>query len=154
MHVTASRFAKGGTSPGDIVFTTVVDEEIGGMGTLAMVDRGFQADAGIMTEPTASLSPICHGILWGRIIIDGIGGHAELLPNAWHNGGPVDAVQLIREVLDGIDMLNRRWSNDPASTIRSWSCPTRSSSPKSMRANIRPRCRGGGDHRRRPISAA
>lgn len=99
---------------GDIVFTTVVDEEIGGMGSLAMVDRGFKADAGIMTEPTANrIAPLCHGILWGRIIIDGIGGHAELTPNAWHSGGPVDAIQLCRQVMDGIDILNRRWMFDP-----------------------------------------
>jgi acetylornithine deacetylase len=99
---------------GDIVFTTVVDEEIGGMGSLAMVDRGFRADAGIMTEPTANrIAPLCHGILWGRIIIDGIGGHAELTPNAWYSSGPVDAVQLCRQMLDGIDILNRRWMFDP-----------------------------------------
>jgi acetylornithine deacetylase len=99
---------------GDIVFTTVVDEEIGGMGSLAMVDRGFCADAGIMTEPTANrIAPLCHGILWGKIIIDGIGGHAELTPNAWYTSGPVDAVQLCRQMLDGIDILNRRWMFDP-----------------------------------------
>ena len=99
---------------GDVVFTTVVDEEIGGMGSLAMVDRGYTADAGIMTEPTANrIAPLCHGILWGRIIIDGIGGHAELTPNAWYAGGPVDAVQLCRQMLDGIDILNRRWAHDP-----------------------------------------
>lgn len=99
---------------GDIVFTTVVDEEIGGMGSLAMVDRGFKADAGIMTEPTANkIAPLCHGILWGKIIIDGIGGHAELTPNAWYSSGPVDAVQLCRQMLDGIDILNRRWMFDP-----------------------------------------
>lgn len=99
---------------GDVVFTTVVDEEIGGMGSLAMVDRGFRADAGIMTEPTANrIAPLCHGILWGRIIIDGVGGHAELTPNAWYSSGPVDAVQLTRQMLDGIDILNRRWMFDP-----------------------------------------
>ena len=50
------------------------------MGSLAMVDRGFRADAGIMTEPTGNrIAPLCHGILWGRIVIDGIGGHAELI---------------------------------------------------------------------------
>ena len=102
---------------GDIVFTTVVDEEIGGMGSLAMVDRGFRADAGIMTEPTANrIAPLCHGILWGRIILDGIGGHAELTPNAWYSSGPVDAVQLCRQMLDGIDILNRRWMFDPKKT--------------------------------------
>ena len=69
----------GATLAGDVVFTIVVDEEIGGMGSLAMVDRGYRADAGIMTEPTANrIAPLCHGILWGRIIVDGIGGHAEL----------------------------------------------------------------------------
>ena len=100
---------------GDVVFTTVVDEEIGGMGSLAMVDRGFHADAGIMTEPTANrIAPLCHGILWGRIIVDGIGGHAELTPNAWYTSGPVDAVTLCRQILDGIDILNRRWLFDPA----------------------------------------
>ncbi|WP_337269157.1 M20 family metallopeptidase [Oryzifoliimicrobium ureilyticus] len=99
---------------GDIVFTSVVDEEIGGMGSLAMVDRGFKADAGIMTEPTANkIAPLCHGILWGKIIIDGIGGHAELTPNAWYSSGPVDAIQLCRQMLDGIDILNRRWMFDP-----------------------------------------
>ena len=36
----------GVTLAGDVVFTTVVDEEIGGMGSLAMVDRGYRADAG------------------------------------------------------------------------------------------------------------
>lgn len=102
---------------GDVVFTTVVDEEIGGMGSLAMVDRGFRADAGIMTEPTANrIAPLCHGILWGRIVLDGIGGHAELTPNAWYSSGPVDAVQLCRQMLDGIDILNRRWMFDPNKT--------------------------------------
>jgi len=99
---------------GDVIFSTVVDEEIGGMGTLAMVDRGIKADAGILPEPTnAAVSPLCHGILWGRIIIDGIGGHAELKKKHWTAGGPVDAVALTRTILDGIDVLNQRWSTDP-----------------------------------------
>jgi acetylornithine deacetylase len=99
---------------GDLLFTTVVDEEIGGMGALAMVDRGYRADAGILPEATAlALSPVCHGILWGKIRIDGIGGHAELKPQGWDQGGPVDAIWLMRQILDGIDILNRRWANDP-----------------------------------------
>lgn len=105
------------TLKGDVVFTTVVDEEIGGMGSLAMVDRGFRADAGIMTEPTNNrIAPICHGILWGRLIVDGIGGHAELTPKSWDSSGPVDAVQLVRQILDGIDIVNRRWRHDPRKT--------------------------------------
>jgi acetylornithine deacetylase len=67
-----------------------------------------------MTEPTANrIAPLCHGILWGRIVIDGIGGHAELTPNSWYSSGPVDAIELCRQMLDGIDILNRRWAFDP-----------------------------------------
>ena len=99
---------------GDVLFATVVDEEIGGMGTLALADRGYRADAGILTEPTGNrISPLCHGILWGRILIDGIGGHAELKPRHWDAGGPVDAIGLMRFVLSGIDVLNERWRSDP-----------------------------------------
>ena len=99
---------------GDIIFATVVDEEIGGMGALAMADRGYRADAGILTEPTGNrISPLCHGILWGKIILDGIGGHAELKARHWDAGGPVDAIHLMRFVLDGIDILNERWRTDP-----------------------------------------
>ena len=99
---------------GDVVFATVVDEEIGGMGTLALADRGYRADAGILTEPTANrVSPVCHGILWAKIVIDGIGGHAELKPRHWNAGGPVDAIGLMRFILDGIDLLNQRWRTDP-----------------------------------------
>ncbi len=99
---------------GDMVFSTVCDEEICSMGALALADRGYTADAGIMTEPTANqIAPICYGILWGRIILDGIGGHAELSPNAWDRGGPVDAIGLCRQMLDGIDNINRRWMHEP-----------------------------------------
>ena len=34
------------------------------------------------------------------IIENGIGGHAELTPNHWDGSGPVDAIQLCRQVLD------------------------------------------------------
>jgi acetylornithine deacetylase len=99
---------------GDIVFSTVCDEEICSMGALALADRGYTADAGIMTEPTDNrIAPICFGILWGRIVIDGIGGHAELTPKSWDAGGPVDAIWLCRQILDGLDILNRRWMHDP-----------------------------------------
>jgi acetylornithine deacetylase len=99
---------------GDIVFSTVVDEEIGGMGTLAMADHGYHADAGILAEPTSNrVTPLCHGILWGKIILDGIGGHAELVPRHWDQGGPVDAIGLMRFILAGIDVVNERWRTDP-----------------------------------------
>lgn len=102
---------------GDVVWGTVVDEEIGGMGALALADRGIRADAGILAEPTGNaIAPICHGILWARVILDGIGGHAELKPNSWDATGPVDAIGLCRQMLDGFDILNRRWLLDQRKT--------------------------------------
>ena len=85
------------------------------MGSLAMVDRGYRADAGIMTEPTANrIAPLCHGILWGahhhRRHRRPCRADAEL---SGIRSGPVDAIELCRQMLDGIDILNRRWRSDP-----------------------------------------
>jgi acetylornithine deacetylase len=110
---------------GDVVFSTVADEEICSMGALALADRGYTADAGIMTEPTDNrVAPLCFGIVWGRIVIDGIGGHAELSPRNWNEGGPVDAIELCRQMLDGLDLLNRRWKYDPRKNhpLMEWPC--------------------------------
>ena len=49
----------------------------------------------------------------GKIILDGIGGHAELARRHWDAGGPVDAIGLTRFVLSGIDVINERWRTDP-----------------------------------------
>jgi acetylornithine deacetylase len=55
---------------GDVVWASVVDEETGGMGTLALVHRGYRADAAFMPEPTGTrIVPMCRGILWGEISI-------------------------------------------------------------------------------------
>ena len=37
---------------GEVALASVVDEEAGGMGTLTLVDRGYQADGAIIPEPT------------------------------------------------------------------------------------------------------
>ena len=59
---------------GDVKIGTVVDEEAGGMGTLALVAEGYRADGCIITEPThLNLAPLCRGILWGKIIIEEAG---------------------------------------------------------------------------------
>ena len=36
-----------------------------------------------------------------------------MAPNSWDTTGPVDAIWLCRQMLDGIDILNRRWRYDP-----------------------------------------
>jgi acetylornithine deacetylase len=95
---------------GDVIVGTVVDEEAGGMGSLDFVDKGYRADACIMTESTdLKIAPLCRGILWGKLIIPGRSGHIELPQGDWREGGAVDAIALARVFMDHFDRLNADW---------------------------------------------
>ncbi len=102
---------------GDVVWASVVDEETGGMGTLALLDRGYRADAAFMPEPTAAkLVPMCRGILWGEIVVRGRSSHIEIPQPSWQSGGAVDAIAKARLVLDSLDRLNEEWVTRPEKT--------------------------------------
>jgi acetylornithine deacetylase len=95
---------------GDVIVGTVVDEESGGMGTLDFVDKGYRADACILTESTdMKIAPLCRGILWGKLVIMGRSGHIELPQGDWREGGAVDAIALARVFMDHFDRLNADW---------------------------------------------
>lgn len=96
---------------GDILVGTVVDEEAGGMGTLAFIDRGYRADASILTEPTnLAIAPLCRGILWGRLVIPGRSGHIEMPQGDWRCGGAVDAIDKLCLFLQHFERLNADWA--------------------------------------------
>lgn len=98
---------------GDVKVGITPDEEAGGMGALDLVHReGVRADGAIMTEPSFSrvLSPMCRGILWGKIVIPARAGHIEELQTDWRHGGAVDGVKLAQLYLSQIDLLNSRWA--------------------------------------------
>jgi acetylornithine deacetylase len=96
---------------GDVLVGSVVDEEAGGMGTLAYVAEGYRADAAIVGEPTnLTIAPMCRGILWGKIRIQGRNSHIELPQSHWKDGGAVDAIDKARLYLMHIDHLNRDWA--------------------------------------------
>jgi acetylornithine deacetylase len=104
----------GGSPSGTVLFASVVDEEAGGMGTLALVDRGYRADAAIVPEPTAmKIAPLCRGILWGRVTLHGRAGHIELAQPDWRAGGAVDAISYARRVLELFDHINEEWAREP-----------------------------------------
>jgi len=112
MIMAVEAITRAGLRPcGSIVIGTVVDEEAGGMGTLAFVDRGFRADACILTEPTdLAIAPLCRGILWGRLVLHGRSGHIEMPQGDWRNGGAVDAIDKLHLFLDAFDRLNADWA--------------------------------------------
>jgi acetylornithine deacetylase len=96
---------------GDVLVGSVVDEEAGGMGTLAFVAEGYRADAAIVGEPTnLTVAPMCRGILWGKIIIPGRNSHIELPQTHWREGGAVDAIAKARLFLEHIDQMNQDWA--------------------------------------------
>lgn len=99
------------TLAGDVSVATVVAEETPGIGTLAYVERGYRPDACIMTEATElKVAPLCRGVIWGKLTVEGRSGHIELPRQNWRDGGAVDAIKKARIFLDHFDHLNEEWT--------------------------------------------
>jgi acetylornithine deacetylase len=57
---------------GKVILQSVVDEEVSGLGTLACVQRGYTADAGICGETSdMQVMPACIGRLWFKVLVRG-----------------------------------------------------------------------------------
>jgi acetylornithine deacetylase len=96
---------------GDVYVGSVSDEEAGGMGTLAYVDKGYRADGCIVTEPTKlNIAPLCRGILWGKLTVLGRAGHIEMDQEDWRTGGAVDAIDKATLFLEHFKRLNKEWA--------------------------------------------
>lgn len=68
--------ALGGSLQGDLTLQSVVDEEWGGGGTLATLERGYRADGAIVFEPTAfEVCPASRGGMAFRVTVQGKGAH-------------------------------------------------------------------------------
>ena len=63
---------------GDLLLGTVIGEEDGGLGTYAMLQRGWRADACVITEPTSlDIAPASSGALTFRLSVPGLAAHAS-----------------------------------------------------------------------------
>lgn len=61
---------------GDVIFESVIEEESGGVGTLATILRNYKADAAIIPEPTnMKLFIKQQGSMWFRVTIEGLSAH-------------------------------------------------------------------------------
>lgn len=65
------------TLNGDLQLHIVVDEEGGGGGTRAALDKGYKADAALVVEPTSGrILPVEGGLEWVRVTVRGRTAHA------------------------------------------------------------------------------
>jgi acetylornithine deacetylase len=91
------------TPKGDVLIHLVVEEEVGGNGTLAMVRRGEQAGACIVMEPTdlRILSSV-RGAVWFRGICTGKPGHSG------RAGDTVSALKMAIRVIEILEQYHAR----------------------------------------------
>jgi len=93
----------GGTLNGDLIFTSVIEEENGGNGMRAVLAAEYSADATLIGEPTG-LS-ILHegiGVVWARLTALGSGSHAA-------DTTPASApLERIIDAVGGLRRLERR----------------------------------------------
>jgi acetylornithine deacetylase len=101
-----ARAAKAGL-PGDVIVCCVADEEVGSLGTEAVLAR-WRADAAIVTEPTELEVCIAHkGFVWVDVHTHG---------RAAHGSRPelgVDAIAKMGPVLTGLESLDLRLRAHP-----------------------------------------
>lgn len=89
---------------GDIIIESVVDEEGGGNGTLACVDKGYKADLAIVAEPTELKLMKAHmGWVFFKMDIEGKSLHSGL---KWLG---VNAIEKTIKIMDGLKELENEW---------------------------------------------
>jgi acetylornithine deacetylase len=103
--------ANGVRLAGDVILQTVPDEETCAMGTVAVIERGYRADAGLVPEPTRmNLWIATRGLLHGSVVVPGRSAHAEMNQPSWQNGGGVNAIERSLPVLQAFQELSADWA--------------------------------------------
>ncbi len=98
---------------GELIVSTVTDEEWNGAGALAVASRGIAADAGIVPEATEFEPWIaCRGVLNPTVVVEGRPGHAEMPQPDWREGGAVNAIEKAQVVLSAVRELRERWGEE------------------------------------------
>jgi len=96
---------------GDIIFESVVEEESGGMGTLATLLRGYKADAAIIPEPTnMKLFIKQQGSMWFRVTIEGRSAHAG---TRYEGVSAIEKAILVHQVILELETIRNARIKDP-----------------------------------------
>ena len=114
------------------------------MGSWSVVERfrerGIRPDAGICAEPTEFEAWVaCRGILKPRLTIPGRAGHSQEPQPDWREGGAVNAIDRLPEVLAEVRRINDGLagarptcgmrSSRPGTSCPCWSTAARGTSP-------------------------
>jgi acetylornithine deacetylase len=106
------------TPPGDILFACVVGEEDGGMGTYALLDRGWRADACVVPEPTGlDLVPANAGALTFRLTLRGRATHASRRTEG------VSALACFWPIWQALERLEQERNAEVDPLMRRWPVP-------------------------------
>ena len=109
---------------GDLLLHSVVGEETmqHELGTSAVLEAGFTADAAIVTEPTSiphplTVSPIAAGNWYFRIHVEGRATHCGNRALAIRPGGPGDAIgvnalEKAVKIVVALQELEQQWGHD------------------------------------------
>ena len=107
--------ATGVNLEGDVIFEVVTDEETCGMGTVAALERGYGADAGLDPEPTSlDIWIASPGTVCGQFEVVGRAGHVDVVQPHWSQGGAVNAIERAVPLLSALHALNVSWHADSA----------------------------------------
>lgn len=107
--------ANGVRLAGDLFFEVVTDEETCAMGTVAAIERGYKADAGLVPEPTRlGMWIATRGLLHGVLTIPGRSAHAEINQPPWEEGGGVNAIERALPLLSALGQLKANWRERPS----------------------------------------
>ncbi len=104
IYMALSALKKLGVQPnGDLIAHLVVEEEVGGNGTLAMARRGENADACIVLEPTDQrIFSSVRGAVWFRVVCTGKPGHSG------RAGDTVSALKMAIKVIEILEGYHAR----------------------------------------------
>ena len=86
---------------GDVLAHVVVEEEVGGNGTMAMARRGEQADACVVLEPTTNrVFTSVRGAVWFRMTCTGKPGHSG------RAGDTISALTIARRCMERLEKFH------------------------------------------------
>jgi acetylornithine deacetylase len=91
---------------GDVLLEYVVDEELTGYGTLAAVQKGYRADAGISLETSGlCVQPACIGRLWFMVTLKGL---AVGIARHWKGVSAIDKGLKVVQAIHDLEQI--RWA--------------------------------------------